>query len=625
MTFFHKIFGRPLGSWEAAKEKLGVPTGTVVLGLDPLTSIVYGPEAVLLILTPLGVAGLAYLPFIVAALVLLLAALYLSYRQTIAAYPSGGGAYIVAKDNFGTHAGLWAGVALLVDYILTVAVGIAAGVGAVVSAIPALHDHTLLLCLLILATLTIINLRGVRAPGLAFLVPCILFIGFIVAAIVMGVVSVWQSGGHPQPAVPLPLIPKESGTVGVWLLVAAFANGCVAMTGVEAVSNGVPLFREPTVRNAQWTLTLIVVILALFLLGLGFLCPMYHIGAMGELQPGYQSLLSQLFQSVAGRGLFYNVAVVVIFMVLMVSCQSSFADFPRVCRLLAEDNFLPSAFANRGRRLVFSQGIIILAILAGLILIAFGGATFKLLPLYAIGAFTAFFFSQAGMVVYWKRKPGRGTRTSLVFNALGAVATGAALVTIVIVKFLEGAWITIVIIPGLVLLLHRIHQHYERIIREVDRPIKLKAPKLQPPIVVIPVDNWNRVTEAAVRFGMFLSDDIIAVHVVTENDDPQRLRVLWQEKVQKPAEQMKTAIPHLALVYSPYRLIHEPILDFVNQTKEKVPDRLIAVVIPEVVEPHWYEYVLHSLHAARLRALLFLERDQRTVVISVPWYLREDT
>ena len=473
--------------------------------------------------------------------------------------------------------------------------------------------------------LAIVNLRGVRESGLTFVVPVLVFIGCIGVAIVIGLVRAWQSGGHPLPVVPLPAIPQGTATVSAWLLLGAFANGCTAMTGVEAVSNGVPLFREPTVSNAQRTLTAIVAILSLFLLGLAYLCSAYHIGAMNEQQPGYQTILSQLVAAVAGQGVFYYVAIASIFIVLTYSAQTSLVDFPRVCRLLAEDRFLPSFFANRGRRLVFSYGITILAVLSGLILVAFGGVTDNLIPLFAVGAFSAFLFSQVGMVLHWLRKSGRKGRVALAYNSLGAMTTGVALVTIIVAKFTEGAWMTIVVAPALVLLLHRINRHYKKIAREVGAGIQLRASTLQPPVVIIPIDDWNRVSEKAVRFGLLLSDDITALHVSTENEDTQGLRELWAEKVEKPAKAANSPIPRLEIISSPYRWIHQPILDFVNKAKKEKPDRLIAVIIPQLVEPHWYEYLLHNLDAARLRVLLFMERDQRTVVISTPWYCSEET
>jgi len=599
-------------------------TGVPVLGLDALASTAYGPEAALTVLIPLGAAGLYMMPTITLGILALLATLYLSYRQTAAAYPDGGGAYVVAKDNLGIHVGVVAGTALLVDYMLNVAVGISAGVGAVVSAFPTLHGHTLLICLLVLATLTVINLRGVRESGMAFVGPVLLFVACVGSAMVIGLVQLWRSGGQPVPIVAPPPLATPTEAISLWLVLRAFASGCTAMTGVEAVSNGVPLFRKPVVPNAQWTLTVIVVVLGAFLLGIATLCPAYHIHAMDEQQPGYQTIFSQLVGAVAGHGVFYYVAIATIFIVLVYSAQTSFAGFPRVCRLLAEDGFLPPAFANRGRRLVFSLGINVLAVISGLILIGFGGITDRLIPLFAIGAFSAFVFSQAGMVLHWQRKGGRGAGLKLGVNALGAICTSIALVIIIIAKFAEGAWVTLIVVPGLVLLLHSIRRHYEKVRQEIDWPVKLKTWKVQPPVVIIPIGGWDRVAERALRFGLRLSDDITAVHVMTEQEDPKRLRELWAENVEKPARAARSAVPRLEILRSPYRQLYEPLLKFVSKTKEEKPDSLIAVIIPELVAPHWYSRVLHNSNAAAMRALLFLESDQRTVVITVPWYLSEE-
>src|SRR2546425_2019904 len=623
MSLLDQILGPPLKSSEAAKEELSVITGVPVLGLDALSSTAYGPEAALTILAAAGAAGLHYLPIITITILVLLVMLYVSYRQTIAAYPNGGGAYIVAKENLGTSAGLLAAAALLLDYTLNVAVGISAGIAAVVSAIPALQRFTLTLCLLVLLILTIINLRGVRESGLAFGLPTFAFVACLGATVIIGFGRVWLSGGQPLPVVPPAALPAATQAVSAWLLLRTFANGCTAMTGVEAVSNGVPLFRKPKVENAHRTLTVIVVILAL-LLGVAYLSRAYQIGAMDQRQAGYQTILSQLVAAVAGRGIFYYVAIATILFILTFSANTSFAGFPRVCRQLAEDSFLPHAFAERGRRLVFSIGICVLAILSAAILIAFGGITEKLIPLFAVGAFSAFTFSQAGMVFHWRQKRGRGARTSLVINGVGAVATGIALLIIIGAKFIEGAWITLIIVPGLMILFQRIRRHYRWIAREIERPVELKASELKPPIVIIPINGWNRVSERAVRFGLLLSDDVTAVHVSTGHEKHQRLRELWDEKVVKPAREAKSCEPRLEIIKSPYRQIYDPILDFVNKVKEENPDRLVAVIIPELVEPHWYESLLHNQRGAGLKALLYLQGDERTVVINTPWYLKDE-
>ena len=502
MSLLDKILGRRLRSSEAHKEELTATTGVPVLGLDALASTAYGPEAALTILASAGVAGLHYFPAITLIMVILLAALYFSYRQTAAAYPEGGGAYTVAKENLGLRIGVVAGTALILDYVLNVGVAISAGVAAVVSAVPVLHPHMLALCLLVLMTLTVINLRGIKQSGIAFSLPVIAFVVCVGTALAIGVVQTWLSGGHPQPVKPPPPHPRAVEAASVWLLLRSFASGCTAMTGVEAVSNAVPLFRKPKVLTAQGTLTIIVAILGAFLLAVSYLAPAYNVHAMDQAQPGYQSIFSQIIGAIAGFGIFYYIAIASIFVVLVFSAQTSFADFPRVCRLLAEDEFMPSFFAERGRRLVFSSGIIVLTLVSGLLLIAFGGVTDRLIPLFAIGAFSAFSLSQIGMVVHWWRKRGRHARTKLVVNAVGASMTIVALVIIIVAKFLEGAWITLIVAPALVWVFFSIKGHYRRISRKVGQRVKLKTRKVRPPVVIIPIDSWNRVTERALRFGM---------------------------------------------------------------------------------------------------------------------------
>lgn len=460
MSFSDAILGRPIPASDQKKEQLSVWTGVPVLGLDALASTGYGPEAALTVLASAGLAGLHYFWIIAVCVVAQLASLYFSYRQTAEAYPNGGGAYNVTKDNFGEHAALWAAVALLLDYLLNVSVAISAGVGAVVSVVPMLHAYMLPLCLFVLFTLMVANLRGVRQSGLIFVLPTFAFVACMAITIAIGLVETVHSGGHPHPLVAPPPLPHVSDAVGAWFLLKAFANGCTAMTGIEAVSNGVPLFGERKVPNAHKTLTAIMLILSLFLLGLGYLCPAYHIAGMNEQQRGYQMILSQLVGAVAGHNVFYYVSVASIFIVLTYSAQTSFADFPRVCRLLAEDRFLPPGFGRRNRRLVYAQGILVLTIFSAALLILFGGITDRLIPLFAVGAFAAFLFSQAGMVRHWLRKRGRRYRTKLFFNAVGAVITSVSLVIIIFAKFKEGAWLTVIVAPTAVLLLRNIGQHY---------------------------------------------------------------------------------------------------------------------------------------------------------------------
>lgn len=621
MSLMAKLFGRRLASWEAEHARIGVLRGVPVLGLDALSSAAYGPEAALTILIPLGAAGLRYIPGITAVILALLTILYLSYRQTIAAYPNGGGSYIVAKENLGTRFGLLAAASLLLDYVLNVAVGISAGVGALVSAVPALHGHILTSCLVILAIITVVNLRGLRESGLAFGIPTYAFVASMTLVIVIGVIHAITSGGHPVPAVSPPRLAAMSATAGLWLLLRSFASGCTAMTGVEAVSNGVPIFKQPPVKHAQFTLTTIVAILGFFLAGIAYLVHAYGIGAVPQESGGYQSVLSSLTAAVVGRGPFYFFTIGCILAVLSLSANTSFADFPRLCRLIAEDDFLPHAFANVGRRLVYSIGIGVLATLAAALLIAFGGITDRLIPLFAVGAFGAFTLSQAGMVVHWMRAGARRNWHSLLLNAVGATTTGAALIVIIVAKFTQGAWITIVIIPLTLLLFGAIHRHYRFVERQLEPAGDIDLPLgVEPPVVVIPIKTWDKLTEKAIRFGLTISPEVVALHIYTDRKDAERVRRLWDENVDGPLRRAGVHAPQLVCVSSPYRRLFAPILEYVDELRKRRRG-MIAVILPDLVEGRWWEYLLHTHRASVLRSLLLLKGNQRVVVISVPWYL----
>ncbi|HEY2294797.1 MAG TPA: APC family permease [Thermoanaerobaculia bacterium] len=626
MSWTSLLLGRRLANREQAERKLGVLSGVPALGLDGLGSSAYGPEAALTILIPLGAAAPAWLVPLTALLLVLLALLYVSYRQTITAYPNGGGAYTVAKENLGVPAGLLAASALMIDYVLNVAVGISAGIGALVSAFPVLHRYTLGLCLLTLLLVTLVNLRGTIESGLAFAVPTYLFLASFFALLGLGVVRALLAGGHPRPVVPPPALPA-AGAVSAWLLIRAFASGCTAMTGVEAVSNGVSAFREPGVRKAHGTLTVIVVSLGLLLGGIAWLARAFGIGAMDQTRPGYQSVLSQLAAAVVGRGAFYTVAICGLLAVLTLSANTSFVGFPRLCRLIARDRFLPVGFAAVGRRLVFSAGILFLTTASGLLLVAFRGITDRLIPLFAVGAFLAFTLSQAGMVMHWWRQE-KPARRHLFANGLGAVTTAAALVVIVAAKFREGAWITLLAIPSLILLFRSVHRYYERVDRELQEPRPLDLPTNEPPIVVIPTESWNRLTRKALRFGMTLSPDVIAVHLsaLEGNDADAETREVerqWGEDVERPARSAGLPLPRLVCLQSPYRQFLEPLLRFTVRLEREHPGRTVAVIVPELIKKHWWQYVLHNRRARRLRRTLLQRGGSRVVVIGVPWHLED--
>lgn len=620
------LFGRPLSSEEDKREQIGPAAGIPVFGLDALSSAAYGPEAALTILISAGIAGAAYIVPTSLAIIVLLSMVYFSYRQTIAAYPNGAGSYIVARANLGAGAGLLAGAALMIDYTLNVAVGISAGVGAIVSAIPSLQPHTLALCLGILLALTVVNLRGLREAGLAFMAPTYLFTACLGGVIVAGVFKALADAGHPMPAAPVPRPAAAMTAVSLWLLVKAFSSGCTAMTGVEAVSNGVQGFREPEVKNARATLTTIIAILILLLAGIAYLCRAYGIGATPPGQAGYQSVLSQLTAAVAGRGVFYFITMVSIVTILSLSANTSFADFPRLCHFIAEDGYLPYLFAIRGRRLVFSFGIYALAFLSGLLLIVFGGVTDRLIPLFAVGAFLAFTLSQAGMVMHWRRTGGRGARTSMLVNGVGALATGLTVCVVIVAKFREGAWITVLAIPGLIWLMSAVHRQYENIIREADSRTPAQLKPLVSPIVVMPLQRWSKVAEKALRFAYTLSRDLVVVHIAPEDEAGEQakdeLLGIWHEYVEQPAMQAGFMPPELVVLRSPYRLVISPIINYVLQLEGKHPERQIAVLVPELVERRWYYYILHNQRATALKVFLYAKGNHRIIVINVPWYLR---
>ena len=619
MGIVNVLFGRPLASSEDEGQRISPTQGIPTFGLDALSSAAYGPEAALTILLPLALVGVRYIVPLTFAVIALLIIVYFSYRQTIAAYPMGGGSYTVAKENLGSGAGLLAGAALMIDYLLNVAVSISAGIGALVSAVPSLLPHTLALCLAVLVILTVVNLRGVKEAGTAFVAPTYLFVGTLTLVILVGFYKVVVSGGHPIAVVSPPqALPGALQAVGLWILVRAFASGCTALTGVEAVSNGVQAFRKPVVPAARATLTAIIAILVVLLGGIAVLVKYYGIMATDPGAPGYQSVLSMLTAAVAGKGIFYDVTMFSVLLVLCLSANTSFADFPRLCRMIARDDFLPHSLTTRGRRLVFSQGIWALAIFAALLLILFGGVTDRLIPLFAVGAFMAFTLSQAGMVGHWLRTEGGKAWHHIFVNGFGALATGLTMLVIVVAKFVEGAWVVVLLLPAVLIFMRRVRRHYELVGEELELKggVVLSAENLTPPIVLIPVDRWNAATEKALQFAMTLSPDVEALHVSCDADDehPQ-----WKWDKDPPTG---TRVPKLVTLPSPFRLVVHPILDYVLKVEKENPQRTIAVVIPTMVEHHWYHYFLHNQRGQMLTALLLLSGDERINIINVPWYLK---
>lgn len=621
MTLLDVILGRRLANREQGARKIGWFEGVPAMGLDGLGSSSYGPEAALTVLMPLGAAGTAWIGAIMVPIIILLAILYLSYRQTIAAYPVDGGAYVVAKENLGRNAGLLAAAALMIDYVLNVAVGISAGVGALTSSIPLLQPYTLALCLGILILITGANLRGTKEAGWLFSLPTYVFLIGFLGLILAGLLQMAATGGHPHPVIPAPAPQSPTQTVTLWLLIRAFAAGCTAMTGVEAVSNGVRAFREPVAVQARRTLSVICLALGLLLAGIAALIHGYGLAALDQAQPGYRSVLSQFAAAVAGHGGLFDLCMASLLAVLCLSANTSFVGFPRLCKLVAQDGFLPRSFAIAGRRLAFSAGIGFLAVTAGALLIVFGGITDRLIPLFAIGAFLTFTLSQFGMVVHWRKS---GRKDSFAINAIGGSATAAALLVIFVAKFVDGAWIVALAIPASVMILDRIGCYHT----ELDRRLLVSTPFLpdetEPPVVLVAMEDRSRMTDAALAFAMTLSPDVIAVHLLRlqgpeMEEGESDLKRRWRTEVEQPLQERGLGAPRLVLLPAPHRQIHGPLLELINKLDIETPGRSVAVLIPELVLTRWWERLLHPQRGKQLEAALLRHGGPRVKVILSPW------
>jgi amino acid transporter len=618
------LFGKPLATSEERAEHIGVAAGIPIFGLDGLTSAAYGPEAAMALLIPLGIVGVYYAVPIISAILILLSIVYFSYRQTIAAYPNGGGSYTVATENLGAGAGLLAAAALMIDYILTAAVGISAGVTSLTSAVPRLMPHTLAICLFILLLLAMVNMRGVRDTGAAFIAPTFLFVGTLLTLIGVGVYKSAIAGWHPTPMQRLPpAVPATIKYLGIWLLLKAFSNGCAAMTGVEAVSNGVMAFGEPRAKKAQRTLTVIIAILMVLLFGITFLAKTYGIMAMDPDHPKYQNLISLLVTAVFGRNWFYFLTMGSVLLALALSANTAFADFPRLVRAIAVRDYLPHVFTLRGRRLLFSHGIYALTAFTGVILILFKGVTDRLIPLYAIGAFMAFTLSQAGMVIHWKKEPPHPGRNWHMFvNGTGAVATGLTTLVVLVTKFTSGAWLTALLIPALIWIMVSVKQHYTRIKSQMAERAPIRLTNLEQPLVVIPMAGWDKITEKALRFGLLISKEIKVIHIHSDDmEGDEGLEQIWEDLIAGPIRKEKLQEPELITIPSNFRFVISPLMDYILRLEAENPGRKVAVLLPELVVRHWWENALHNQRVQLLKLLLLLRGNQRIVVINIPWYL----
>ncbi len=614
------LLGRPLATSEERAEHIGPLAGIPVFGLDALSSAAYGPEAALTLLIPLGLMGVHYIVPVSAAIVALLTIVYFSYRQTIDAYPHGGGSYTVASQNLGEGAGLLAASALMIDYVLTAAVGISAGVGALISAAPGLQPYTLQLCLGVLLILTLVNMRGVHDTGVVFMIPTYLFTATLLIVIAVGAWHVLATGGHPRPVMPMPPMPLATAAFSWWLILKVFSSGCTAMTGVEAVSNGVMAFRDDTRKNAKITLTIIILLLAALLAGIALLCRAYSIAATDPNRPGYESVLSMLTRAVMGHGFFYYLTIASVLLVLALSANTAFADFPRLTRAIALDNYMPHVFLLRGRRLLYSWGIYVLVGLTALLLVLFGGVTDRLIPLFAVGAFMAFTLSQAGMVMHWKRKGKAHGR--MFVNAVGALATGITAAVVLVAKFVDGAWITALLIALMIAFMLKVKRHYTRVAREIDLNRPIVPAEVTEPIVILPIDRWSRISEKALSFALSMSNDIRCLHVQTV-EEPDEICKDWERDVAAPLRAAGKCVPKLEILQSPFRYVLAPVIDYILKTEQESSFQKVCVLVPELVVRHWWENLLHNRRADMLKVILLMRGNRRIIVINIPWYLEK--
>ena len=609
------MFGRPLPSERLEGERLNKKTALAVLSSDAISSVAYATDQILIVLAVLGTAAaLQYAVPISGVIVGLLVLVGVSYRQTIFAYPNGGGSYTVARENLGTGAALVAAAALLTDYIMTVAVSIAGGVAAITSAYHSLIPHTVLLCVISITVLAMVNLRGVRESGLVFSVPTYVFVLMMVGLIGYGVYRAFLGSGpadgggvvrvdavsvqqHGFASIP-------TGFALTYLLIRGFAEGCAAMTGTEAISNGVMAFRKPAQNNAATTLAMMVAILAAFFLGTSLLARHY-----GVMPTTTDTVLSQLAAHIFGRGPLYYVFQYSTFAILVLAANTAFADFPRLSGILANDGYMPRQLAARGDRLAFSNGIIALGTIALGIVWIFRGQTNALIPLYAVGVFICFTLSQAGMVVHWVRSRSPGWQWKVGVNGIGALATGIVSVIQVVTKFIEGAWIVVLIIPLIILLLRKIHRHYEQFSSEVRFEGQSPIAPLRHSVVV-PVNGITKATAGALVYATAISDEVVAVYVEVDSRHTAKLKSDW--------DIWDIGVP-LVVIPSPYRSVLRPLVEYVDNLRLVMPGELVTVVVPEIVPKRWWEHLLHNKTAFYIRTA-FLFRPN-VVVTTVPLLL----
>ncbi len=594
--------GTPLPTAQSRHERLNKSTALAVFASDALSSVAYATEEILLVLVTAGTVALSYSLPIGVAIAILVAIVTSSYRQTIRAYPQGGGAYIVTKDNLGTTPALGAGAALLIDYVLTVAVSVAAGVAAMTSAFPVLFPYRVWLGLLVVAAIGVANLRGIRESGKIFAAPTYLFIASLSVMVGWGMFSALF---HRLPETPYEPHPAGLEGIGLFLILRAFASGCTALTGVEAVSDGVPAFKPPESVNARVVLGWLGVILVTLFLGITYLA--YDFGIVPR---ETETVVSQLARRIWGNGMLYYGIQAITMMILVLAANTSFADFPRLSYFLARDRFIPRQFGNQGDRLVYSNGILILSGLAMALLVIFRGDTHALIPLYAVGVFISFTLSQASMVRRWLRLREEGWWWRAWINGFGAAVTGLVMLTIAVTKFTHGAWIVVLLIPTLVAVFLIVHNHYEVVAQQ------LSLEGFEPPApvttsVLVLVGDLHRGVVRAIAYAQSLSPNAKAVFVETDPDRTRRLEEKWGK--------WGMGLPLIVLT-SPYRSLLGPLIEYIDQLREKGGENhMVTIVLPEFIPARWWQQLLHNQTALLIKGAMLFRRN--VTVTDVPYHL----
>ncbi|HYA14903.1 MAG TPA: APC family permease [Syntrophales bacterium] len=603
MSLKSVLIGTPIESIKEKHERLPKTMGLAVFSSDALSSVAYGPEEILLALIVGGTALLHYSMPIAIGIVTLIAIVSMSYFQTIHAYPSGGGAYIVAKENLGAYPGLVAGAALLIDYVLTVAVSISSGIAAITSAFPDLRNYTVAMCLIAILFIMVVNLRGVKESGKVFSIPVYLFIGSLLLLIGVSITKYFS-----LPHLTLNGLNETTSNVfPLFIILRAFASGCATLTGIEAVSNGVRAFKAPEARNAGITLMWMAMILGVLTLGIAFFAHQYNI-----LPNENETVLSQLSRAVFSKGIIYYTIQFATSLILILAANTSFADFPRLSSIMAADRYLPRQLSNRGDRLVFSNGILILGLLSMLLIVLFSGDTHTLIPLYAVGVFTAFTLSQAGMVRHWFKAKEAGWRKGIVINGIGTITTAIVLAIISVEKFTHGAWIVLIAIPSLVILTRKIHQHYISVAQQLSVEYCITEEKeFKHHSVIIPISGIQQAVIAAVKYAKALSDDAIAVYVCLDPIETAKIRAKWDKHCMGVS---------LVILDSPYRSIIEPLMDYVTEVQTRYKDGVITIVLPEFVPSKWWHHLLHNQTALFIKGVVLFKKG--VVSTSVPFHLK---